>query len=186
MARPRPTSGHCSKARPDEAARIRPGSGTRPAGVESSNKRHGLNRTFAPLIAAAAMLSLAGCSSSPDAEFAIGDPAAAGRQVSASQAPLYIPPEYAVRPGTAPEEQPVAPMPQFDLSAGESNLLAMAGAAEANPSIRTLVDQESTTLAVVEPYRVERLVLGAAPTPPPGMVIERTDSRAVGNPLAQF
>lgn len=145
-----------------------------------------MNRTFATLIAAAALLTLAGCGSSPDAEFAIGDPASAGPQVSASQAPLYIPPEYAVRPGTAPEDQPAAPIPLFDLSAGESNLLAKAGAAEANPSIRTLVDQESTTLAVVEPFRVERLVLGAATTPPPGMVIERTNSQAVGDPLTLF
>ena len=132
------------------------------------------------------MLSLAGCGNSPDAEFEIGDPAAAGPPVSASQAPLYIPPEYAVRPGTAPEERPPMPIPEFDLSDGENNLLALAGAAEANPNIRTLVDQESTTLAVVEPFRVERLVLGASPAPPPGMVIERTNSQAVGDPLTLF
>ena len=78
------------------------------------------------------------------------------------------------------------PIPEFDLSDGENNLLALAGAAEANPNIRTLVDQESTTLAVVEPFRVERLVLGASPTTPPGMVIERTNSQSIADPLTLF
>ena len=59
--------------------------------------------------------------------------------------------------------------------------MALAGAAEANPRIRTLVDQESTTLAVVEPFRIERLVLGVPPEPPPGFATTRIDSRTIGD-----
>ena len=137
-------------------------------------------------MAAVATVMLAACGG-PDAEFEIGAAPAAGAQAtSAAQVPLYIPPEYAVRPDTLPETPVARPAPRVGLSAGESRLLALAGAAEANPRIRTLVDQESTTLAVVEPFRIERLVLGAAAPPPPGLRIERTDSRVIDDPLSLF
>lgn len=144
-----------------------------------------MNRTFKALAGLGVLAVLAGCGG-PDAEFEIGTAAATGAETTAaSQVPLYIPPEYAVRPGTAAEE--VArprPLPRSGLSTGESRLLALAGAANANPRIRTLVDQESTTLAVVEPFRIERLVLGEPPASPPGFTIERTDSLIVADPLS--
>lgn len=146
-----------------------------------------MSRTFKILVGPATALLLAGCGG-PDAEFAIGQEQAAGAQVSAaSQVPLYIPPEYALRPGTTPETpRPPGPVSRAGLSTGENRLLAMAGAAEANPRIRTLVDQESTTLAVIDPFRIERLVLGPSPPPPDGLVIARTDSRVVDDPLSLF
>lgn len=144
-----------------------------------------MNRTFG-ILAAVATATLCACGG-PDAEFEIGtEPAAGAQATSAAQVPLYIPPEYAVRPGTAPESPAARPVPRTGLSAGESRLLALAGVAEANPRIRTLVDQESTTLAVVEPFRIERLVLGTAPPPPAGLRIERTDSRVIDDPLSLF
>ena len=141
---------------------------------------------FKTLAGLAATATLAACGG-PDAEFEIGSEPAAGAQVTVtSQVPLYIPPEYALRPGTTPEAASPRPLPRSGLSTGESRLLALAGAAEANPRIRTLVDQESTTLAVVEPFRIERLVLGVPPEPPPGLVISRTDSLTVADPLSLF
>lgn len=135
---------------------------------------------------AAAMAMLAACSG-PDAEFEIGaGPAAESQVAAASQVPLYIPPDYALRPGTTPDAGESRPLPRSGLSAGESRLLALAGAADANPRIRTLVDQESTTLAVVEPFRIERLVLGQPPAAPAGVRIERTDSLTIDDPLSLF
>ena len=145
----------------------------------------GLNRVFATLSAAAVTATLAACGG-PDAEFKIGDTGAAPQASTASQAPLYIPPEYALRPGTTPAGPEPRPVPRIGLSAGESRLLTMAGVADADPRIRMLIDQESTTRAVVDPFRIERLVLGAAPTPPPGLSIERTDSRMIADPLSLF
>ena len=146
----------------------------------------GLNRTFRTLAGLAATAMLAACGG-PDAEFEIGTAPAADASVTASsQVPLYIPPDYALRPGTTPEAASPRPLPRAGLSTGESRLLALAGAAEANPRIRTLVDQESTTLAVVEPFRIERLVLGVPPEPPPGFAISRTGSRVVADPLSLF
>ena len=151
-----------------------------------SIERHGLSRMFKALAGVAATALLTGCGG-PDAEFEIGAGPAAEAQVSApSQVPLYFPPEYALRPGTTPDAQTPRPAPRAGLSVGENRLLALAGAAEANPRIRTLVDQESTTLAVVEPFRIERLVLSAPPAPPPGLTIERTDSRVIDDPLSLF
>lgn len=147
-----------------------------------------MNRAFKTLAGLAATALLAACGG-PDAEFEIGsEPAADAAVTAASQVPLYIPPEYALRPGTTPEPEVARPrsLPRSGLSTGESQLLAQAGAAEANPRIRTLVDQESTTLAVVEPFRIERLVLGVPPNPPPGFEISRTDSRTIADPLSLF
>ena len=138
------------------------------------------------LAGAVAMAGLAACGG-PDAEFEIGtSPAAESQVASTSQVPLYIPPDYALRPGTTPDAAVSRPLPRSGLSAGESRLLALAGAANANPRIRTLVDQESTTLAVVEPFRIERLVLSQPPAAPPGVRIERTDSRTIDDPLSLF
>lgn len=142
-----------------------------------------MNRTLAGL----AVLTLAlGACGGPDAEFELGQPGAATEASGVSQVPLYIPPDYALRPGTAPDTPPRGARPRVGLSSGENQLLAMAGAAEADPRIRVLVDQESSTLAVVDPIRVERLVLGGSPPPPPGLTIERTSSRMVGDPLSLF
>lgn len=142
-----------------------------------------LNRMFAALSAIAMTTALAACGG-PDAEFEIGETGTATQATTASQIPLYIPPEYALRPGTASATPELRPAPRIGLSTGESRLLAMAGAADANPRIRTLIDQESTTLAVVDPIRIERLVLGNAPTPPTGLVIERTGSETIIDPLS--
>ena len=155
-------------------------------GVYRYPEGRSLNRAFKTLAGLAATALLAACGG-PDAEFEIGSESAADTAVTAaSQVPLYIPPEYALRPGTTPEVTRPRSLPRNGLSTGESQLLAQAGAAEANPRIRTLVDQESTTLAVVEPFRIERLVLGVPPDPPPGFVISRTDSRVIADPLSLF
>ncbi len=145
-----------------------------------------MNRMFVALSVAAVTTALAACGG-PDAEFAIGDTGSAPElATTASQVPLYIPPEYALRPGTTSVGPELRQAPRVGLSAGESRLLTMAGAAEADPQIRNLIDQESTTLAVVDPFRVERLILGNAPTPPAGVNIERTSSRIITDPLSLF
>lgn len=138
------------------------------------------------ILAGAAILAMLAACGGPDAEFEIGTEPAAGAGGSAAQVPLYIPPDYALRPGTTPEAASPRPLPSVGLSSGESRLLALAGASEANPRIRTLVDQESTTLAVVEPFRIERLVLGTAPEPPPGFATTRVDSLTIADPLSLF
>ena len=134
-------------------------------------------------------LSIGGCGG-PSATFDIGQ-APAAPEVSARRVPLHIPPDYALRPGD-PESRPVtrapvATVPSGNLSLGEDTLLAMAGAARANPDIRTLIDRESTSLAVIDPLAIERVVMGVAPTsPPPGMSIRRVNSRIVEDPLSLF
>lgn len=142
-----------------------------------------MNRMFAALSAIVVTAALAACGG-PDAEFEIGDTGATPQATTASQVPLFIPPEYALRPGTTFVEPDLRPVPRIGLSAGESRLLTLAGAANADPRIRTLIDQESTTLAVVDPFRIERLVLGNSPPPPPGLSIERTGSRTIADPLS--
>lgn len=145
-----------------------------------------MNSVAATLCFAAAAILLAACSR-PDAEFTIGETTAVSQaSTAASQAPLYIPPEYALRPGTTPAVPDPRPVPRIGLSAGESSLLTMAGVANADPRIRTLIDQESTTRAVVDPFRIERLILSAAPAPPPGFRVERTESRTIADPLSLF
>lgn len=143
-----------------------------------------MNRTFVVL---AALLAVAatGCGGS-DAEFEIASRDAAAANVSAAQVPLYIPPEYAVRPEPTQSRQAARPAPRVGLSNGENSLLAMAGAGNANPRIRTLVDQESSSYAVVDPFRIERLVLGTADPPPPGFVTMRTGSVVIDDPMALF
>ncbi|NNG04147.1 MAG: DUF3035 domain-containing protein [Inquilinus sp.] len=146
-----------------------------------------MNRRFALSVGALAMW-LAGCGG-PSATFDIGQPPA-GPEVSARQVPLHIPPDYALRPGD-PESQPVTRAPRQtyrtgNLSPGEGALLSMAGAGAADPRIRALIDRESTSLAVVDPLAIERLVFGTAPTPPPGLSIRRIDSRIVDDPLSLF
>ena len=54
-----------------------------------------LNRKFAALSAIAAITVLVACGG-PDAEFAIGDTGATPQATTASQVPLFIPPEYAL------------------------------------------------------------------------------------------
>lgn len=144
-----------------------------------------LNRMFAALTAITAATVLGACGG-PDAEFEIGQTGLEPSATTASQIPLYIPPDYALRPGTEPATGQFRPAPRVGLSAGESTLLALAGAAEADPRIRALIDGESTTLAVVDPLRIERLVLGSMPTSPAGLSIERTGSRIILDPLSLF
>lgn len=142
-----------------------------------------MNRKFAAL-SAIAMTAVLGACGGPDAEFEIGQSGSAPQATSASQVPLYIPPDYALRPGTEAAAPTLRPVPRTGLSTGESRLLTMAGAANADPRIRALIDQESSTLAVIDPFRIERLILGAAPPPPSGMTIERTGSRLIADPLS--
>lgn len=142
-----------------------------------------MDRAFVAVIAAGISALLAGCGG-PSATFAIGEPTAE-TAVSASRVPLHVPPEYALRPGadtTTPARPPLSP--QVGLSTGESALLTMAGAADADPRIRALVDEESTSLTVVDPFLIERLVLGDPPIPPHGLTIERTGSRIIDDPLS--
>ena len=84
-------------------------------------------------------LGLAGCGG-PDAEFVIGETGATPPATTASQVPLYIPPEYALRPGVEPADPVPRPVPPTGLSAGESRLLTLAGAAKADPRIRAQRD----------------------------------------------
>lgn len=143
-----------------------------------------LNRTFSVFSAIAFMAAVTGCGG-PDAEFAIGETGSAPQATAASQAPLFIPPEYALRPGGVTQTAPnLRPVPRDGLSTGETRLLTLAGAANADPRIRALIDQESTTLAVIDPFRIERLIFGNSPTPPPGLSIERTESRTIDDPLS--
>lgn len=146
-----------------------------------------MNRKFAALSAIAMTMALAAALTAcggPDAEFQIGENGSAPQATTASQVPLFIPPEYALRPGTEAATPNLRPVPRTGLSTGESRLLTMAGAANADPRIRALIDQESSTLAVIDPFRIERLILGVAPPAPSGLTIERTGSRSIEDPLS--
>ena len=144
-----------------------------------------MNRTFTILGMAAMVAALAACGGE-EAEFTIGRSAAAPADVSAAQVPLSIPPEYAVRPEPESTRPASRPAPRVGLSGGEDALLALAGAGSADPRIRTLVDQESSSYAVIDAFRIERLVLGTAEPPPPGFEVERTGSSVIENPLILF
>ncbi len=128
-------------------------------------------------------MAAAACGGSNTFEIERAAPAATA---TVSQVPLHVPPEYAVRPGS--ETATVsAPRPRLtELSPGESALLALAGANRSNPRIRDVVDEESTSLAVVDAGFVERLVLGPAPPPPPGLIIRRTGSTPSGDLFSFF
>jgi hypothetical protein len=109
------------------------------------------------------------------------------------RAPLSMPPDFGLRAPTpgAPRPQdtntadharqividrettgqsPVRPIE--GLSAGESALLKQAGAASADPNIRTEVDSDTMTLADADKRWIDTLLFWKAPTPDPGTVVD--------------
>ncbi len=87
--------------------------------------------------------------------------------------PLSMPPDFSLRPPRpgAPRPQNVeasqqasdivfngnAPAPAGNVSEGEQALLAQAGAAKADPSIRDTVDREASQKVVASPHLVDQL-----------------------------
>lgn len=180
-----------------------------------------LDRRYAGriLCLAIGMLAVAGCSDArrtlgleriPPDEFTV-----------VSRAPLSIPPEFNLRPprpgaprpqegtvrdqaaaavfGAGTEASSGAASADFQLgsasattvSPGEAALLAQAGAEQANPEIRQIVDRESTALAVADRTFIDRLIFWQD-QPPPGTVVDaRLESQrlrenaALGQPVTE-
>jgi hypothetical protein len=170
------------------------------------------NRTFHPrrgrhmagtfACVALAALALSGCSSArqtfgldrtPPDEYAV-----------VSRAPLAIPPEFRLRP-----PQPGAPRPQegnarqqaaatvFGAPAapvvagtpGESSLLTMAGAGQAEPGIRGKIDRESDMLAAADRTFIDKLIFWQTPEPAGSVVNAQQEAQrlrenaALGKPV---
>lgn len=105
-----------------------------------------------------------------------------------SNAPLAIPPDYALRPprvGNGPEQQnptevaretvfragdsgaPAPAAPDNTMSPGEQDLLKQAGADNAAPDIRQTVDADPTQGVPFERSLVDKLLFWSGPTTPP-------------------
>jgi hypothetical protein len=119
------------------------------------------------LIAAASVLALSGCNTASKAlglakvtpdEFRI-----------VTKAPLVVPPDYALRPPAPGEPRPqelqpdsaaravlVGQVQAADRSAGENRFVARAGAAQPDPLIRFVVDDENQPRDVLEEGRRQR------------------------------
>lgn len=152
----------------------------------------------------AATVALSGCSGAgrvfglertPPDEFAV-----------MSRAPLTLPPEYNLRP-----PRPGAPRPQeaaaptragttlfgqapgiglpAGVSAGEGALLAQAGATDADPEIRQVVDREATDLLRADRSFVDSLLFWREPEAPGDVIDPQAEARrlqsnaAVGAPV---
>jgi hypothetical protein len=79
--------------------------------------------------------------------------------------------------------------PTTDRTAGETALLKQAGAGDANPNIRLLVNRESAVLAADDSGLVERLMFWRE-EPPPGHIVDAKretrriqNNAALGNPV---
>ena len=106
-----------------------------------------------------------------------------------SNAPLAIPPDYALRPprvGNGPEQanptdqaretvfragdtpsQPAPVAPSKNMSVGEQDLLRQAGAANAASDIRQTVDADPTEGVPFDRSLVDKLLFWSGPTTPP-------------------
>jgi hypothetical protein len=123
-----------------------------------------------------------------------------------SRAPLSLPPDYALRPpqpgAVRPQEQtipqraqavvtgnPVAERGSSDASVGENALLAKVGADRANPSIREIVDRESTVLADADVTLLDKLMFwrkqdDLSPVVDPARETQRLrENAALGRPM---
>ena len=159
------------------------------------------------LSGALAVTSLAGCESAretfgfaktaPD-EFAV-----------VTRAPLVIPPEFGLRPpvpgAQRPQEREVREQARETvvgrgagggtqvaattnggpaLSEGERALLDKAGASDADPAIRRVIDRESTMLAEADSDFIDRLIFWQK-KPEPGTVVDpEAESRRIRESLA--
>lgn len=139
----------------------------------------------APLFAACTALLLAGCSDSLKQSFGLGKRAPDETRV-VEQAPLELPPDFNLRPPApgaarpqtvAASEQAAAALgiapaeAQPQDTAGESAFLGAAGAADADPAIRALLNRESTVLVAEDPGFVESLMFWQEDAPE-GVVID--------------
>lgn len=158
----------------------------------------------APLLAGGLALCLAGCGESVKRSFGLGKRAPDETSV-VEQAPLELPPDFDLRPpapgaerpqeravgaqareivvgGAAEAEEDSAPAG----GAGERSLLARAGADEADPAIRAVLNREGPVLVAADPGFVEDLMFWRREGPPPGDVVdpaaeaERLDAGAEG------
>lgn len=106
-----------------------------------------------------------------------------------SNAPLAIPPDYALRPprvGNGPEQanptdqaretvfragdnqgQAAVPAPDANMSAGEQDLLKQAGAGDVPANIRQTVDADPTEGVPFDRGLVDKLLFWSGPTTPP-------------------
>jgi hypothetical protein len=125
-------------------------------------------RRLLPFCLAAALL-LPGCSSVKQ-ELGIGRNSPDEFTV-VKRAPLTLPPDYDLRPPTAESAPPAQDsanaardavlghaQPLSGKDAGEQALLAKAGAAEANPDIRTAIDRDNGTIALKNQSVRDKLV----------------------------
>jgi len=109
-----------------------------------------------------------------------------------SNAPLAIPPDYALRPPRigggrdqevsptqqaresifrAGDQQASLPPPQAQRSPGEADLLKETGATNAPPDIRQMVDTDPKEGVPFERSLVDRLIFWSGPTTPPSAVV---------------
>lgn len=124
-----------------------------------------------------------------------------------SNAPLAIPPDYALRPprvGNGPEQvsptqvaresvfrmgdqqqQSSLPAPAKERSAGETDLLRDAGAATVPPDIRELVDSDPKQGVPFERSLVDKLLFWQGPTTPPSAEVIDPGAEASRIRLAQ-
>ena len=124
-----------------------------------------------------------------------------------SNAPLAIPPDYALRPprvGNGPEQisptqvaresvfrmgdqqqQSSLPAPTKERSAGETDLLRDAGAATVPPDIRELVDSDPKQGVPFERSLVDKLLFWQGPTTPPSAEVIDPSAEASRIRLAQ-
>lgn len=126
-----------------------------------------------------------------------------------SNAPLAIPPDYALRPprvGNGPEQsnpteqaretvfragdnnsgqQASAPAPDNTMSTGEQDLLKQAGAASVSPDIRRTVDADPSDGVPFERGLVDKLLFWSGPTTPPSNQVLNPGDEAARIHLAQ-
>jgi len=159
---------------------------------------------FFVVVLVAAALPLAGCDSF---NRAIGRTRVIPDEFQVvSNAPLAIPPDYALRPprvGNGPEQisptqiaresvfragdqqQASLPVPSKGRSPGETDLLRDAGAASVPPDIRQLVDTDPKEGVPFERSLVDKLLFWQGPTTPPSADIIDPSAEASRLRLAQ-
>ena len=124
-----------------------------------------------------------------------------------SKAPLIIPPDYSLRPPQpgAPRPQEVQPISAAEtavfgagaasnanLSTGESAILAAAGADQANPEIRSVINYENRTLVEKEKTIVDDILYWREPSAPDEQMVDAAaearrirEGEAVGIPASE-
>ena len=133
-------------------------------------------------LACGAALALAGCGESVSRSLGLSRQAPDETRV-VEQAPLEIPPDFDLRPpapgAPRPQEraardaaaelvlgpQEAEGLPAAPGTLGERRLLEMAGAGEADPGIRALVNREASVFADDDPSFVDALMFGDSSAP---------------------